>query len=147
VTRFTPIRFFALVLVLVMMAAATGCASNESEPVAEPVPAPPPMVDPPGIYELDAGRVSVVGVFAQMEEVGGSWGVFGVTEGDTAESFLVAVIVNAEALGIDLAGYRGRYVEVKGRVLDDASGSGGAPAVEADSVEVIVEDDPADPAL
>jgi hypothetical protein len=147
VTRFTTIRLLALVLVLVVIATAPACASSEPEPVPELVPAPPPVVDPPGIYELDGGGVSVVGIFAQMEEVGGSWGVFGVAEAETAESYLVAVIVNAETLGVDLSAYRGRYVEVEGRVVDDASGSAGAPAVEADSIEVIVEDDPADPTL
>jgi hypothetical protein len=137
-------RVLMLVFVLVAIAMTSACTSSEPEPVPEPVPAPPPVVDPPGVYELDGGGVSVVGIFAQMEEVGGSWGVFGVAE---AESYLVAVIVNAEALGVDLAGFRGRYVEVKGRILDDASESGGAQTVEADSIEVIVEDDPADPAL
>lgn len=146
-TRYTPVRLLALMVLFVMIAVAAGCASSEPAPAPEPVPAPPPVVDPPGIYELDGGGVSVVGIFAQMEELGGSWGVFGVTEGEPAESFLVAVIVNAETLGVDLAGYRGRYVEVEGRILGDAPVSGGAPAVEAESIEVIVEDDPADPTL
>lgn len=146
--RFLPTSalglLFALAMLLGLVACGTDPAVTPSAPEVGQPPDIPPVVDQPGIYELGQGEVRVVGILAQLEE-SGSWGVFGVLDTVAAESFLVAELRGVESLGIDLATYRGRYVSARGVLANETRPPDGAPVVEASALEVIVEDDPADP--
>jgi hypothetical protein len=119
-----------------------GCAVDTGQP--EPEPVPPVPLDPPGIYEAGDDQVRAVGIFDRVELEGGLWAVLGVADTDSAESQIVAVIPNAEELDLDLASFRGRYVEVVGIPLEGASIRMAGPEIEASSVTIIAEEDPAD---
>jgi hypothetical protein len=119
-----------------------GCAGNAQGPPSEPRPA--ALVDPPGIYTDSEGLVRAVGVFDHVALEGGVWAVLGVADSESAESQVIAVIPNAEELETDLVAYRGRYVEVTGTLLEGTSARMAGPEVEARSITVIVEEDPAD---
>jgi hypothetical protein len=132
---------------LILLAGATallvaGCAVDTGQP--EPEPVPPVPLDPPGIYETGDGQVRAVGIFDRVELEGGLWAVLGVADTDSAESQVVAVIPNAEELDLDLASFRGRYVEVVGTPVEGASIRMAGPEIEASSVTIIAEEDPAD---
>lgn len=131
-----------LLLAVTAIALLSGCSANAQEPAADPVV--PVLVDPPGIYETPGPEVRAVGIFDWMPLEGGFWVVVGVADTMSAESLVIAVIPNAEELGIDLAGYRGRYVEVVGTLVDDPSIRMAGPEIEAHSISGLVEDDPAD---
>jgi hypothetical protein len=135
------------VTILILLAGVTallmaGCAADTGQPEAEPVPL--VSLDPPGIYQAGDGQVRAVGIFDRVELEGGFWAVLGVADTDSAESQVVAVIPNAEELDLDLASFRGRYVEVAGTLLDGASIRMAGPEIEASSVTIIAEEDPAD---
>lgn len=134
------------VLLGTMLAGCSG-KSTDRTPSPEPEPAPPAAVAEPGLYERDGGQVGAIGIFARLEEQGGSWAVFGVADTETAQSFVVAIVEDVEGLGVDLATYRGRYVEVRGVRAEDSPSAPGTPVIRARSIEVLVEDDPDDPVL
>ncbi len=124
-----------------------GCTgdSGDQAPSPAPQPAPPPVVAEPGLYERDGGAVGAVGVLARLEGQNGSWAVVGVADTQTAQSFVVAVVEGVEGLGVNLAAYRGRYVEIRGTPVEEGTPASETPVIRAQSIEVIVEDDPDDP--
>jgi hypothetical protein len=112
---------------------------------SSPDPLPPALVDPPGIYEAPGGQARAVGIFEQIvigEEV---WAILGVADTESAESTVIVVVSNAETMGVNPARYRGRYVEVRGMLVEDESAHSPGPQFKASSIAVIVEDDPDDP--
>lgn len=133
----------ALMLSLAAITLLSGCADNVQK--LPPNPTPPVIVDPPGIYDAPGGQVRAVGILDRVALEGGFWALVGVADTESAESLVVVVISNAEDMGVDLAGYRGRYVEVVGTLVGGASIRMAGPEVEARSITVIVEGDPADP--
>lgn len=127
------------VLMLLAVVVAGGCGPSET---ADPSTVEPPVVlDRPGIYEAPGGQVRVVGIFDRVNLEGGFWAVLGVAPTDAAESQVVAVIANAEELGLDLPALRGRYVEVIGTQLEGASIRMAGPEVEARSITIIAEEE------
>jgi len=123
---------------------APGCSSITGLFDRPTEPKPPALLDQPGIYDAPRGRVRVVGIFDRVELEGGFWAVVGVAPTESAASRVVAVIVNAEELGLDLMSLRGRYVEAIGTIVEGASVRMAGPEVEARSITIIAEEDPAD---
>ena len=130
--------------VLVGLMCTPGCSAVADLFERPTEPKPPALLDQPGIYDTSRGRVRVVGIFDRVELEGGFWAVVGVAPTESAESRVVAVIVNAEELGLDLKSLRGRYVEAIGTVVEGASVRMAGPEVEARSITIIAEEDPAD---
>lgn len=129
--------------VIVLSPGLCGCASGASE--TPPRTTTPPVVQPPGVYESTADNVRAVGVLVRTEG-SAAWSVLGVSEGDGAGSYVVAHLGNPEAFGARLAAYEGRYVEVRGTLVEHSGASDKIPVIEAVVIEPLVEDDLADPA-
>lgn len=95
---------------------------------------------PPGLYDVEGGRTQALGVLAFRDLEGGFWAVVDAFEGQPSEEAkVVAVIANAEALGVDLESLDGKYVAAEGKLLDGASIRMAGPELEADSLERVEE--------
>lgn len=128
---------------LLVFVALSSCAP--SAPESSPVPVIPAVVDQPGLYETSPGSVRVVGVLGRIESED-RWGVFGVSDSQKAESYLIAIVRATEAQHEGLIAYEGRYVEVRGTMAPSDSESSNIPVIETATIKTLVQDDPADPA-
>jgi hypothetical protein len=90
----------------------------------------------PGLNDLADGRKEAVGVLDHRDLEGGFWAIVQATEGEpTEEAPVVAVLANAEALGVDLEDLQGSYVRAEGSIVDGPSIRMAGPEMEADLLE------------
>lgn len=143
-----PKRSVALLALLSVVALAAalvlvGCGQTPSDPATGTYPtgqAPEPSqsLAPPGIYEVEGGKTQALGTLDYRDIEGGFWAVVDtpVAE-DAAKADVVAVIPNADKLGVDLESMKGSYVSAIGKKLDGASIRMAGPEIEAETIEVV----------
>lgn len=133
------------VVALVGLLVLVGCTGtgSQTEPKSETPPTSQPpessaVLAPPGLYEVEGGKTQALGVLDYRDIEGGFWVVVdtAVAE-DAAKADVVAVIPNAEDLGVDLESMKGNYVSATGTKLDGASIRMAGPEIEADTIEVV----------
>lgn len=142
------IRLF-VVLALMTALALGGCSSPEpgQGPAGESEETSPTdegpsfeMVAPPGIYDLPGGETQALGILTYRDLEGGFWAVARTAipaEAATAE--LVAVVLPAEGLEVDLQTMNGEYVSVVGMRDDGPSIYMAGPIIRARAVEIVTD--------
>lgn len=133
------LRWSASVLVIVVLAmSVAGCGSaadDGSNGASSETPT------EPGLYDVDDGKVQALGVLEYFPVEGGFWAVVNRRPGEPAsvEAPIVAVVLNANQLDIDLESLGGAYVLVTGERSEAASVRMSGPEILADSIERVVE--------
>lgn len=136
-------RAAGLVLVLVvsglLVPALVGCGSSDpGEETGSTVPQAPEsmgMLAPPGLYDLEGGRTQALGVLVYRDIEGGFWAVVDAVPPDSGdEATVIAVLVGAEELGVDLKALEGALVVADGKLADGASSRMAGPELVVDSI-------------
>ncbi len=135
----STVRVAAVLLIVsgLLVPAVAGCGS--SKPAEEGTSTTQPdslgMFAPPGLYDLDGGRTQAFGVLAYRDLEGGFWAVVDALPGDSAEeATVIAVLVGAEELGVDLTALEGGLVLAEGRMADGVSIFMAGPELVVDTV-------------
>ena len=137
---------FLLIAVLMLALALSGCAAADSDGSSDGAEEPPPseespsleMVAPPGIYDLPGGDSQALGILTYRDLEGGFWAVANTAiPEEAATADIVAVVLPAEGLEVDLQTMNGEYVSVVGTRSDGPSIYMAGPIIEAKTVEVV----------
>jgi hypothetical protein len=102
----------------------TGCGSSELSEASTSTTLPDSlgMFAPPGLYDLEGGRTQAFGVLVYRDLEGGFWAVVDAQLGEPNDKApVIAVLVGAEELGVDLATLEGGFVLAEGRLSEGAS--------------------------
>src|SRR5512133_4243547 len=113
-------RTLALILGLVLVLAAVGCAPAADEPTPEPDVGAPTAPDgssmglrlAPGLYDLEDGTVQALGLLEYRDLEGGFWAIVSNTGADPAEGTVVAVIAPGTDLDETFEALKGKMVLV-----------------------------------
>ncbi len=93
-----------------------------------------------GLYAVEGGRTYALGVLAYRDLEGGFWAVVDAMPGqptDTAK--VIAVLVGADKLGVDLQALQGRYVSADGTLADGASSRMAGPELAVDNLKEVTD--------
>ncbi len=94
------------------------------------------MFAPPGLYDLGAGRTQAFGVLVHRDLEGGFWAVVDAQLGEpNDEAPVIAVLVGAEDLGVDLVALEGGFVLAEGTLSEGPSTRMAGPELVVDSVK------------
>lgn len=133
-------RWVAVGLLVAAMAfVVSGCSPGrrEQEPPQKPAPK-GSTLEKPGLYRLPDDTALALGTLQYRDLEGGFWVVVeALPKNAKPESKAVAVIANADSLGVDLKELEGRYVAAQGRMKDGLSIRIAGPEMEAESIEVV----------
>jgi len=134
---------FVLILAGFLILVLVGCGS--SGPKEPPTSTTPPNPGPrtgtlarPGLYAVEGGRSHALGVLEYRDLEGGFWAVVDAMPGqstDTAQ--LIAVLVGADKLGIDLEALKGHYVSADGTLAGGASSRMAGPELTVDTLKEV----------
>ncbi len=135
----------ALVLTGLLVVILVGCGSAGStvSPTSTTPSGPGPRTGTlarPGLYAVDSGRTHALGVLAYRDLEGGFWAVVDAMPGqptDTAN--VIAVLVGADKLGVDLQALQGRYVSADGTLADGASSRMAGPELAVDTLKEVTD--------
>lgn len=128
----------ALAISGLLVATLAGCGSSGSSVTTTSTTQPDSlgMFAPPGLYELEGGRTQAFGVLVYRDLEGGFWAVVDAQLGEpNEEAPVIAVLVGAEALGVDLAALEGGFVLAEGTLSDGASVRMAGPELLVDTVK------------
>ena len=137
---------FLLIAVLMLALTLTGCGAAGSDGSGDGAEEPPPaeespglgMVAPPGIYDLPGGDSQALGILTYRDLEGGFWAVANTAiPEEAATADILAVVLPAEGLEVDLQTMNGEYVSVVGTRSDGPSIYMAGPIIEAKTVEIV----------
>jgi hypothetical protein len=125
----------ALVLALGLCLPLAGCASEPAEETTTTIPESLGMLAPPGLYPLEDGRTEALGVLVHRDLEGGFWAlVNSPPDGSGSEPAVIAVLIGADDLGVDLETLEGGFVIAQGTMADGASIFMAGPELVVDAV-------------
>jgi hypothetical protein len=132
--------FVALALAVsgLLAPALAGCGSSEPSEATTSTTLPDSlgMFAPPGLYDLEGGRTQAFGVLVYRDLEGGFWAVVDAQLGEpNDEAPVIAVLVGAEELGVDLAALDGGFVLAEGTLSDGVSAQMAEPELLVDTVK------------
>lgn len=143
----TTMPVLLLMLAVTLALGVVGCVNGASEQVPQtgttPEGTPPTslgVVAAPGLYDVEGGKTQALGTLDYRDLESGFWAVVdtAVPE-DAATADIVAVIPNADELGVDLESMKGSYVSAIGTKLEGASAQQAGPQIEAEKIEIVTD--------